>query len=88
MRSIDDVDENVLKITPKPLDTLSQNHQNQNFSDHEDQAPSTGIQINKLQDMTSLVDSNGVDCFDHYSRSEEDEFYNQHVDFPNGQEFE
>jgi len=30
--------------------------------------------------MTSLVDSNGVDCYDHISPSEGEEFYNK----PNG----
>jgi hypothetical protein len=33
--------------------------------------------------MTSLVDSNGVDCFDHISPHEDNDFYNKHLDFPN-----
>lgn len=33
--------------------------------------------------MTSLVDSNGVDCFDDIQKLEDYEFYNKHADFSN-----
>ena len=33
--------------------------------------------------MTSLVDSNGVDCFDHIQNLEDLEFYDKQADFSN-----